>query len=80
MLGLLTKMKSWAFMTLAAVAVIVGAYTVGSRQARRSLELDAAKRTIDATRKAKKVKRDVEMLSDDDILSEFDKLYNNRRR
>lgn len=79
MLGLLTKIKSWVYMILAALAVIVGAYALGARQARRSSELDNAKRTIDATRKAKKVRQDVEILSDDDILSEFDKLYNNRR-
>lgn len=79
MLGLLAKMKSWTYMILAAVAVLAGAYALGNRQARRSLELDAAKRTIDAKRKAERIKRNVEKLSDDYLVGEFDRLHNKRR-
>lgn len=78
MLGLLTKMKSWAYMILAAVAVIAGAYAVGARQARKSMQLDQAKRELDTQRKINAADEKIIKMDNDDIRSELAKFVRKR--
>jgi len=59
---MLTRLQSILLTAASVLLVLVGAYTAGSRAARRSVELKQSRDRIDTTRKAHEVKQTLDAL------------------
>ncbi|MFT0547512.1 hypothetical protein ACMHYO_14415 [Allopusillimonas ginsengisoli] len=77
---IIAKLQSWALTALAVLAVLVGAYAMGGRAARRSVEIDRVRRDEKSREAAKNVARKVDQMDDDSLADEFDRLRDKRRR
>src|SRR5690606_16742992 len=53
------RLQGWLLMAGAALLVLAGAYAAGGRAARRSAELDSARKTLDMKRRADRVGQDI---------------------
>jgi len=64
---MLTRLQSGLMMAGAVLLVLLGAYTAGSRAARRSVELKQSRARIDTTRKARETQQTIQSLDDDTV-------------
>lgn len=70
MLGALwSRAQGWLLMLGAAILVLAGAYAAGSRAAKKSAELDQARRAADERRKADDVAEKIASMDDRAVLS-----------
>ena len=58
------RIQGWLLMLGAALLVLVGAYAVGTRAARKSVELDQARRSAERRRRADDVAEKVAAMGD----------------
>lgn len=59
---ILNKLQSWFVMLGAALLVLVGAYAAGGRAAKRSVEIDQARRSKDIRSKARAVDEKIDAM------------------
>ncbi|WP_322994379.1 hypothetical protein [Castellaniella sp.] len=62
--GIWTRLQVWLLMAGATLLVLAGAYAAGGRTARRSTELDAARKNLDMKRRADLVAQEIDALDD----------------
>lgn len=64
LLGLWGRLQGWLLMLAAALLVLAGAYVAGGRAARKSAELDQARRAANERRKANVVADKIASMDD----------------
>jgi len=70
---MLTRLQSGLLMAASVLMVLVGAYTAGSRAARRSMELKQEHQRTNAMRKAHETKQTMDALDDDAVRRRADR-------
>ncbi|MFV0283718.1 MAG: hypothetical protein ACK5JE_08020 [Castellaniella sp.] len=67
-------------MAAATLLVLTGAYAAGSRAARRSAQLDAARKSIKAQKEARRVEQEIDALDDDAVRRRARRWVRDQRR
>lgn len=65
--GIWARLQGWLLMAAAVVLVLAGAYVAGGRAARRSAELDTARKNLHVKRRADRVAQEIDALGDDSV-------------
>lgn len=72
----MTELIPWL---IAVIGALIGLLGFGARKTAKKNE-EAQKKRVDNILKAKEVRENVQTLDDDRVISEFDRLYNDKRR
>lgn len=64
---MISRLKSWALTAFAVLSVLVGAYLAGGRAARRSVEIDQARRETKSREVARNVDSKIDAMGNDDV-------------
>lgn len=65
--SLLVRLKSWAWMAVAVLSLLAGAYAMGSRSAARSSELRRSRQLDKAGEAVRRVEEELDGLGDSDL-------------
>jgi len=71
--AMLTTIRTHLLTAAAVLLVLVGAYTAGSRAARRAAELQQLRERTMTTRKAREIKQNLDTLGDDSVRKRADR-------